>query len=323
MEFDLIHRYFDRPPRHTDLAVGDDAALLTAPAGTQLVVSSDMLVEETHFLRGTDAEALGWKTLAVNVSDLAAMGATPRWTTLAISLPTPDEGWLSAFAAGFFACCETFGLDLIGGDTTRGPLNLCPTVIGLVPRGEAVKRAGGRPGDDLWISGWPGRAALALADLRGGTRLADRRRDEFIDALQRPQPRLALGLALRGVATAMLDVSDGLLGDLGHILARSRVGARLERSALPWAPLRDAGVTEAEALDALLRGGDDYELLFAAPPGKRDRVLACAAESSLAVHRIGTLTSPALGLVMVDDDGAEVGLAPRAFDHFAIANGAR
>ncbi|HQV09082.1 MAG TPA: thiamine-phosphate kinase, partial [Thauera sp.] len=171
-EFDLIRRHFTRPTRHTDLAVGDDAALLHARPGMQLAVSNDMLVSGTHFFADTDPEDLGWKTLAVNVSDLAAMGATPRWAFLALALPGADEAWIAAFARGFFACADAHGVDLAGGDTTRGPLTLSVTIIGEVPQGEAITRAGGRAGDDLWVSGQPGMAALGLAALRGEAQLA-------------------------------------------------------------------------------------------------------------------------------------------------------
>jgi thiamine-phosphate kinase len=202
-----------------------------------------MLVAGTHFFADTDPEDLGWKTLAVNVSDLAAMGATPRWAFLALALPAADEAWIAAFARGFFACADAHGVDLAGGDTTRGPLTLSVTIIGEVPQGQAITRAGGRPGDDLWVSGQPGMAALGLAALRGETQLSTAGRAACIAALQRPQPRIALGLALRGVATAMLDVSDGLLGDLGHILECSATGAIIDVGALPLAALRETAPT--------------------------------------------------------------------------------
>ncbi|MHB1375627.1 MAG: thiamine-phosphate kinase, partial [Thauera sp.] len=236
-EFDLIRRHFTRAPRHTDLAVGDDAALLRAQPGTQLAVTTDMLVAGTHFFADTDPEDLGWKTLAVNVSDLAAMGARPRWAFLALALPAADEGWIAALARGFFACTDAHDIDLAGGDTTRGPLTLSVTLLGEVPQGAAITRAGGRPGDDLWVSGQPGRAALGLAALKGEATLSAAGRTACIAALQRPQPRVGLGLALRGLASAMLDVSDGLLGDLGHILENSRTGARIDVAALPLAAL--------------------------------------------------------------------------------------
>lgn len=315
-EFALIRKHFTRPARHTDLAVGDDAALIRPSPGMQLAISTDMLVAGTHFFADTDPEDLGWKTLAVNVSDLAAMGAAPHWVVLAASLPAADEAWIAAFARGFFACSEAFGIDVIGGDTTRGPLNLCPTIFGEVPVGQAITRAGARPGDDLWVSGAPGRAALGLALLRGETTLAGADRADCLAALQRPQPRVALGLALRGIASAMLDVSDGLLGDLGHILEQSTVGAVVNEHALPLAPLEAACGDAALAFRACTAGGDDYELLFTAPVARRADVGALAERLHLPLHRIGTITQAADGLRLRGHDGQLHPLAARGYDHF-------
>lgn len=316
-EFDLIRRHFTREARHTELSVGDDAALLRPRPGMQLAVSSDMLVAGTHFYPDADPEALGWKTLAVNVSDLAAMGAEPRWAFLALSLPDPDDNWIGSLARGFFDCAATYGVDLAGGDTTRGPLNLCVTIIGEVPAGGAITRSGARAGDDLWISGAPGRAALGLAQLRGEIALAAGHKQACLAALHRPQPRVALGLALRGIASAMLDVSDGLLGDLGHILEASHCGARIDIAALPLPALREAGADEALARRCLLSGGDDYELLFAAPPVRRDAIAALAQSQGLALTRIGTLTADRETILLVEPDGHEHTALPRGYDHFA------
>ncbi len=315
-EFALIRRHFTRPARHTDLAVGDDAALIRPSAGMQLAISTDMLVAGTHFFADTDPEDLGWKTLAVNVSDLAAMGAAPRWVVLAASLPAADEAWIAAFARGFFACSEAFGIDVIGGDTTRGPLNLCPTIFGEVPVGQAITRAGARPGDDLWISGAPGRAALGLAQLRGEATLAGADRAGCLAALHRPQPRVALGLALRGLASSLLDVSDGLLGDLGHILEQSAVGAVISAGALPLAPLEAACGDAALAFRACTAGGDDYELLFTAPVARRAEVGALAERLHLPLHRIGSITPAEQGLRLRDHDGQLRPLAANGYDHF-------
>ncbi|MDD2988308.1 MAG: thiamine-phosphate kinase [Zoogloea sp.] len=315
-EFALIRRHFTRPARHTDLAVGDDAALIRARPGMQLAISTDMLVAGTHFFADTGPEDLGWKTLAVNVSDLAAMGAEPRWVVLAASLPSADESWIAPFAKGFFACCEAFGIDAIGGDTTRGPLNLCPTIFGELPLGQAITRSGGRPGDDLWVSGAPGRAALGLAHLKAEIQLAPAWRDPCVAALQRPQPRVALGLALRGLATAMLDVSDGLLGDLDHILELSGVGAEVDEAALPLAPLIEACGDTDRAFQACTAGGDDYELLFAAPAGRRDDLAALSARLDLPLHRIGRLTDTPGRLQLRRADGRLDSLAVRGYDHF-------
>lgn len=315
-EFALIRRHFTRPARHTDLAVGDDAALIRPSAGMQLAISTDMLVAGTHFFADTNPEDLGWKTLAVNVSDLAAMGAAPRWVVLAASLPAADEAWIAAFARGFFACSEAFGIDVIGGDTTRGPLNLCPTIFGEVPVGQAITRAGARPGDDLWISGAPGRAALGLAQLRGEATLAGADRADCLAALHRPQPRVALGLALRGLASSLLDVSDGLLGDLAHILEQSAVGAVISAGALPLAPLEAACGDAALAFRACTAGGDDYELLFTAPVARRAEVGALAERLHLPLHRIGSITPAEQGLRLRDHDGQLRPLAANGYDHF-------
>ena len=316
-EFDLIRRHFTRPARHTELAVGDDAALLAPRPGMRLVVSTDMLVAGTHFFADTDPEGLGWKTLAVNVSDLAAMGAEPRWAFLALALPRADEAWIAAFARGFFACADAFGVDLAGGDTTRGPLALSVTIAGEVPAGAAITRGGAHAGDDLWVSGQPGRAALGLAALRGEAELDAPHRAQFVDALQRPQPRVALGLALRGLASAMLDVSDGLLGDLRHLLERSGTGAIVEATALPLAALAASGADAALCRRCLLAGGDDYELLFAAPPRHRGAIEALSARLGLPLHRIGEFTRERERLMLREADGTLAAPAAYGYDHFA------
>ena len=316
-EFDLIRRHFTRPARHTELAVGDDAALLAPRPGMRLAVSTDMLVAGTHFFADTDPEGLGWKTLAVNVSDLAAMGAEPRWAFLALALPRADEAWIAAFARGFFACADAFGVDLAGGDTTRGPLTLSVTIAGEVPAGAAITRGGARAGDELWISGQPGRAALGLAALRGEAELDAPQRTEFVDALLRPQPRVALGLALRGLASAMLDVSDGLLGDLRHILECSAAGAIVETAALPLAALTASGADTALCRRCLLAGGDDYELLFTAPPRHRSEIESLSARFGLALHRIGHLTAERSVLLLREADGGLAAPPAYGYDHFA------
>ncbi|MCC4114102.1 thiamine-phosphate kinase [Aromatoleum toluclasticum] len=316
-EFDLIRRHFTRPARHTALSVGDDAALLAPRAGMQLAVSTDMLVAGTHFFPDAEPEALGWKTLAVNISDLAAMGAEPRWAVLALSLPVADEAWIAAFARGFFACADAFGVDLAGGDTTRGPLNLCVTILGEVPAGAAITRGGARTGDDLWITGTPGHAALGLAHLRGEIALPPTAAQSCLASLHRPQPRVAFGQALRGVASAMLDVSDGLLGDLGHILESSGCGARIDVAALPLAALHACGADEALSRRCLLSGGDDYELLFTAPPSQREHLAALALGHGLPLSRIGTITATAGELVLHETDGREHTTAHAGYDHFA------
>lgn len=319
-EFELIERFFARAPRSPSvhLGVGDDAALMGARPGWELAVTVDMLVAGRHFLPDTDPEGLGHKTLAVNLSDLAAMGAVPRWALLACALPAADPAWLEAFARGFLRLAETHGVDLVGGDTTRGPLNLCVTLIGEVPAGTALLRSGARPGDDIYVSGRVGEAAFALAadvgELAPGAAFLAHCRVR----LDRPEPRVALGSALRGVASAALDVSDGLVGDLGHILERSGVGAVIDLATLPRAGEVDtwlAGAARAPALRCLLAGGDDYELCFTAPPAARARIAAMASEQSIALTRIGHIVE-GRSLVVHDESGVPLASLPGAFDHF-------
>lgn len=322
-EFALIDRFFTRKPRSRDvvLGVGDDAALVTPTPGCESVYSTDMLVSGRHFHADVDPAHLGHKTLAVNLSDMAAMGARPRFALLACALPVNDETWLAAFAGGFLALADRFGVDLIGGDTTGGPLNLCVTIIGEVPRGRAITRSGARPGDDVYVSGEVGGAALALAAMAGRVRLDDAAFAADRDRLELPEPRVELGLNLRGIASAALDVSDGLTGDLGHILERSGVGAVIDVARLPVAPhlasLFD-GPDRALALSCALAGGDDYELCFAAPEAERGRIAGLAGKLRVPLTRIGVITDGA-GLVVRDESGAALPSLPRAFDHFASA----
>jgi len=314
-EFDLIRRCFQRPTRHTVLGIGDDGALIAPSAGQQLVVSTDLLVEGTHFFPDADPESLGWKTLAVNLSDLAAMGALPRWATLATALPAAAPDWLDAFARGFFACADHFGIDLIGGDTTRGPhgaMSFCVTIFGEVAPGAALRRNGARVDDSIWVSGMPGRAAQGLAHLRGEIKLAEPQRSDCLVALHRPQPRVELGLALRGLATSAIDVSDGLLADLGHILEQSHVSANVSIPGLPPPGL---------ARDALLNGGDDYELVFTTPAERDAEVAALGVKLQLPLTRIGKISPPPSGsragsLRLCDDSGSPIASIRRGYDHF-------
>lgn len=315
-EFELIERYFKRGTSHTVLGCGDDAALMQPTPGCELVVSTDMLVAGTHFLADTDPLDLGWKTLAVNVSDLAAMGATPRWAVLAAALPAATESWVMTFARGFFACADAFGIDVVGGDTTRGPRNFCVTIFGEVPAGQALLRSGAKPGDEIWVSGRPGLAALGLAHLQGRCGLAQPARAECIGALQRPQPRIALGLRLRGLASAAIDVSDGLLADLGHVLKASGVAATVRDDRLPAAAL-EAGAHTTLAHECLIGGGDDYELLFTAPAARHGEVAAVGEELRLALTCIGSVEEGEAGkLRLLAADGRELPVARRGYDHF-------
>lgn len=316
-EFDLIAHHFTRPTHHTLLGVGDDAALVNPSPGMALVISTDMLAAGTHFLPETDPEAVGWKCLAVNVSDIAAMGAQPRWALLAAALPDANESWIAAFADGFFACAAAFGIDVIGGDTTRGPMNFCVTILGEAPPGQALLRSGARPGDEIWVSGTPGRAALGLAHLQGRCTLSEPALTDCLAALHHPQPRLALGLALRGLASAAIDVSDGLLADLGHILERSGVAATVQLDRLPQSAL-PVCVNPDLARDCLLAGGDDYELVFTAPASEHQKVAALATSLDLALTCIGTINAGNEHVATLLDAEHKVWSAPRqGFDHFA------
>lgn len=298
-EFDLIRKYFDRPARSAVLGVGDDAALLRPSAGMELAVSTDLLLEGRHFRAGADARRLGHKSLAVNLSDMAAMGAAPRWATLALALPAADEAWLEGFARGFFALAERFGVELVGGDTTRGARCICVTILGEVPSGLALYRAGAAPGDDIWVSGELGGAALGLA--RPDHAAAAARLDE-------PEPRVELGERLRGIANAAIDVSDGFAQDLGHILARSGVGAVIEYERLPKFP----GSDEAQVLS----GGDDYELIFTARQDRRAEIEALSAELALALTRVGSIQKGETRLQVLDARRVPMAVAG-GYDHFA------
>ncbi len=304
-EFELIERCFKRRTHHTLLGIGDDGALIVPTAGHELVVSTDLLVEGTHFFPDVDPEDLGWKTLAVNVSDMAAMGAQPRWATLGIAVsPEPTFSWLDDFARGFFACADEFGVDLIGGDTTRGPRCFAVTIMGEVPAGQALRRSGAQLGDEIWVSGFPGRAARGLAHLQDRAPLGDQQLADCLAALHRPQPRVALGLALRGIAHAAIDVSDGLLADLGHILEESGVSATLD--SLPQ-----------NVDNAYLAGGDDYELVFSAPATRSADIAALAEQLQLPLTRIGRIEAGLPGsLRVIDSAGQDMTPAKRGFDHF-------
>ncbi len=316
MEFSLIAKHFTRATPGAVLGVGDDCALLAPTPGMQLAVSSDMLLEGRHFSPQDSPAGIGHKSLAVNLSDLAAMGATPRWATLAIALPEENDAWLTAFARGFFRLADQHGIELIGGDTTRGALTLSITVMGEVPPGQALRRDGAQAGDDIWVSGVLGSAALALAYRQGRLFMEQIDAARVLPALYLPTPRVALGIALRGLAHSAIDISDGLLADLGHILERSGVGARLEFSALPMLPVVQSYLHETVARDCVLAGGDDYELCFTAPTGRRDAIHAAAAGADVTVTRIGQITSEA-GLFVIAADGKPLSYDKTGYDHFA------
>lgn len=330
-EFDLIARYFRRPARHAAVGVGDDCALLQPAPGTQMAVSCDMLVQGRHFFADTDPRQLGHKSLAVNLSDLAACGARPLAFTLALALPEVNDAWLTAFAQGLFALADAHDCELIGGDTTAGPLNICITVFGEVPvvngKSQALLRSGASAGDDLYVSGTLGDARLALDAMHGKLTVPDAVLTAARERLQSPEPRVALGLALRGIASAAIDVSDGLIGDLGHILESSRVGATVQVDQAVASIACHAH--EAQTADAsgmhlsqeqwralALCGGDDYELLFTAPPSQSTAVAAAAQASQTPVRRIGRIEGAA-GLRLLDAQGRALPNHYASFDHFA------
>lgn len=314
-EFDLIARYFMPTTRHTVLAGGDDAALIRVRAGMELAVSTDALISGRHFFEDADPLSVGHKSMAVNVSDLAAMGATPRWATLALALPSADEDWIAPFARGLLALAEDHGVDLVGGDTTRGPLMICVTIMGEVPEGRALLRSGAKPGDDLWVSGTVGDAALAVAHARGEFRL---HADDLAHAFRRldfPQPRVALGQALLGSAHSAIDVSDGLAQDVGHIAERSHVRAVIRWDDVPLSFVGQRYRTHPLMLRCALAGGDDYELAFTAPASLREQVAALTADAGVALTRIGHIEAGE-GVVVVDAHGNPIALPETGFDHF-------
>jgi thiamine-monophosphate kinase len=330
-EFDLIERYFKRPARKAALGVGDDCALIMPTAGMQLAISSDMLVEGRHFLSTVNPSHLGHKALAVNLSDLAASGAEPLAFTLALSLPRVDEAWLAGFSEGLFRLADAHNCELIGGDTTQGPLNICITVFGEVPPGDALLRHNAQVGDDIYISGTVGDARLALEVFRGTQSLDANAFEQVRARMERPTPRVQLGLELRAIANAAIDVSDGLLGDLGHILKRSNVGAEINTDWLQTAGSFSGSLNEHthagispwlaalpfnKRLEFAMSGGDDYELCFTAPVNQRELVHAAAWESDTPVTRIGRITETS-GLVVLDPQGQPITRRFASFDHFA------
>ena len=314
-EFDVIARYFSRSSPRSDvlLGVGDDAALLTPPPGQALVAATDTLVEGRHFLPGTPAAAIGHQALAVNLSDLAAMGAEPAWALLSLSMPSSDERWIADFAAGLYALAERHGVALVGGDTVSGPLVITVEVLGFVPPAAALRRSGARVGDLIIVSGAPGVSAAGLEELQAG-RATFQSKDARVRRFLRAEPRLALGLALRGFATAAMDVSDGLLGDLGKLARASGVGACIDLERLPVAPeLAAYPLAEQERL--VLHGGDDYELLFTLPSDHFGHIAHLAEAGGCSLRCIGSLV-PGEG-VECRRDGARVNVAGTGYDHFA------
>ena len=314
-EFELIGRFFTgRGARRGDVrfGVGDDAAVVAPAAGTELVLALDTIVAGIHFPADMAPRAVGHRALAVNLSDIAAMGAEPAWALLGLTLPAADEAWVAEFAHGLDGLACRHGVALVGGDTTRGPLAASLTLAGTVPAGRALLRSGARAGDDVWISGTPGDAGAGLAVLQGALRAPGGAREELLRRFLLPEPRVTLGLALQGLASACIDVSDGLAGDLGKLCAASGVGAAIDAQALPLSPALLAAAGAEGAIRFALTAGDDYELLFTAPAGARAAIGALAA--GVDCRRIGEVTAgggvAVLGAALPRDAG-------HGFDHFA------
>ena len=311
-EFDLIARIRARVATRADvvLGIGDDAALLAPPPGRQLVVTADTLNDGVHFPRGTSPADVGWKALAVNLSDLASMGAEPAWCTLSLSLPQSDPAWIEGFLDGFLDLAGQHDIALVGGDTTRGPLSIAVTAMGLVEPGRALRRDGARVGDEVWVTG-------TLGDAAGGLALLDREPVPALRArLDRPTPRVAAGRALAGIATACVDVSDGLLADLGHVCARSHVAARIDVDALPASAALMEVIGEADRIALQASGGDDYELCFTAPADAGADIDAVSARLGLQITRIGRIVAGE-GVHPVDAKSQPWSSPRRGYDHFA------
>ena len=313
-EFNLIAKYFTRATASADLGVGDDAALLRVSAGHQLAISVDMLVAGTHFFHDAAPFDIGWKSLAVNISDMAAMGAIPKWATLAIALPEINEPWLAEFSRGLFDCADKFKVDLIGGDTTRGPLNISVQIMGEVPTGEALRRTGAKLDDDIWVSGKLGSAALGLAHLQRKITLESEVAEHCLQALHTPMPRTDLGLALRKKANSCIDVSDGLLADLGHILEASNLGATVALDNIACHAFLHSRLDEAIIQQCILAGGDDYELAFTAPQSQRHAIEQLAQQLNLSLSLIGKTTQN-LGIAVTYKQQL-LDISKKGFDHF-------
>jgi thiamine-monophosphate kinase len=314
-EFELIAKFFTRPVRHTLLAVGDDAALVAVSPGRELVASTDMMVEGMHFFSDVDPDALGHKALAVNLSDLAAMGAIPKWAMLSLALPAADADWVERFARGFFTLAERHDVDLIGGDTTRGPRNVCVQIMGEIENGRALRRDGAKIGDEVWVSGHLGDAAAAVAHRKGNLLLRDSVLAHCVARLDRPVPRVELGRGLLGLASAAIDISDGLVADLGHICQRSGVGAQLTFESLPCSPELMPLRGYEPVVRALLAGGDDYELCFTAPRARRTEIDALSGRLGVALNRVGTIVA-GTGVQVRDAHDHPLALEQKGFEHF-------
>lgn len=319
-EFELIRRYFAKltPPRNdVALGIGDDAAVLTPPRGHEVVVTTDTLVAGRHFPDDTDPQAVGWKALAVNLSDLAAMGAEPRWFTLALTLRMADPEWLAGFAAGLGALAREAGIALVGGDTTQGPLSITITAMGTVPAGKAIRRTGAKVGDAICVTGTLGDAALALklgqGESGGRGESSSAELESLRLRLNRPWPRIAAGAAVRGLAHAAIDLSDGLAGDLGHILAASKVGAEIDATRLPMSPAFKALSEPEQRLALQVSAGDDYELCICLPPAN---IRKLQARLEMPLTQVGRIVR-GKALTLLDSHGKTIALEPYGYRHFA------
>ena len=318
-EFDIIHRYFKRPVTNAILGAGDDAALISVPAGAELAISADTLVSGRHFFADADPYRLGYKSLAVNLSDMAAMGAKPRWVLLALTLPeelvNQNTAWLAEFSQGFFALADQHGVELIGGDTTAGPLNIGIQIIGEVAAGKALRRNGAQPGDDIWVSGKLGDAALALRHELQQITLEPEEIAQCLPSLLTPDARVALGQRLIGLAHSAIDISDGLAADLGHILVASEKAACINIVDIPCSAVLEKYRQQSMAINCLLAGGDDYELCFTVAKTNRREIEKLSVELSLPLARIGGIYSGA-GLTVKDAQGKTMTLDSKGYDHF-------
>jgi thiamine-monophosphate kinase len=311
-EFEIIERYFKKKMRQTALGIGDDAAMINVQKNYQLAISSDMLVENTHFLKNTNPSHLGWKSLAVNLSDIAAMGATPKWATLSISLPKINHAWLKKFSEGFFKCADKFGIDLIGGDTTKGSLSISITIMGEIKKNTSLLRSGAKFNDDIWVTGQLGLAAMGLANLQGKLKLPPRIKIKCIRALETPSPKTSLGAYLPRYANSCIDISDGLMQDLRHILKASKVGATLLLNHIPC----EKFIQASKQYQFVLNGGDDYELLFTAAKKNRSQIKKIAKRTNTPVSVIGSITENQV-LQILNEQGKSIKFNPKGFDHFA------
>lgn len=312
-EFELISKFFTKAPSRAILGVGDDCALVSCDK--TIAVSTDMLVEGVHFFPGADPFLLGRKSLAVNLSDMAAMGGRPKWALLALALPDADENWLDAFSKGFMMQAEACSVELIGGDTTKGPLAVCVQIMGEIDAELALRRDGAKAGDDIWVSGTLGDAALGLAHLKGEIRLDEADAMCCLDALHDPVPRVELGLALSGLSRCAIDLSDGFCADLSHILDQSGVSAVVMLSALPASKTMEKFRHHPAGEKAMLSGGDDYELCFTAPAEKSGDIAALGEKLGIRLSKVGGITE-GRGLVLLDERGKEKSPEEKGYEHF-------